>query len=386
MSNLESARTFPRFSQAEMQRRSAAVRDVMASAGLDALVLFANRATPNEVLFLTNFQVGHEAALIFPAVGEPVLFVSYFNHLPNALRLSAIQDVRWLGDDAIATVGAELKSRKLERSALGVSGALTPGRHHALLQLLDPARMVDVGPRFSQLRLVKSAEELDLLRRAAELSDRAQAALESEARIGMSEHELVDLVERAYVPLGGSTHIHFIGTTAMESPDLCCPAQTPSGRRLTAGDVVITELSAQLHGYFGQILRTASVGAPATAAYERMHEVARKAFEAVTGVLREGTMAADVLDAADLIAESGYTICDDLLHFAVGAYSPHLRTRQTMASEPRFVFRKNMVVVVQPNVCTTDLRSGVQVGQMVRITEVGVEQLHRLPMALNRIA
>jgi Xaa-Pro aminopeptidase len=192
-------------------------------------------------------------------------------------------------------------------------------------------------------------------------------------------------VERAYVPLGGSTHIHFIGTTSMAAPDLCCPAQTPSGRRLEPGDVVLTELSAMIHGYFGQVLRTATVAAGPSPEYERMHEVAVRCFDTVCGVLRDGASASEVLDAAEVIAASGYTICDDLLHFAVGAYSPSLRTRRTMAAEPELVFRKDMVVVVQPNVCAPDLRSGVQVGQMLRVTETGVEQLQRLPLELGRI-
>jgi Xaa-Pro dipeptidase len=44
-----------------------------------------------------------------------------------------------------------------------------------------------------------------------------------------------------------------------------------------------------------------------------------------------------------------------------------------------------MTVVVQPNVITKDQRAGVQVGELVHITEHGFERLHKAPRALFRV-
>jgi hypothetical protein len=38
-----------------------------------------------------------------------------------------------------------------------------------------------------------------------------------------------------------------------------------------------------------------------------------------------------------------------------------------------------MVVVIQPNVVTTDSKAGVQTGEMVLITETGIEPMHVVP-------
>jgi Xaa-Pro aminopeptidase len=45
-----------------------------------------------------------------------------------------------------------------------------------------------------------------------------------------------------------------------------------------------------------------------------------------------------------------------------------------------FVFREDMVVVIQPNIITEDRRMGVQVGEMVRVRQGGVESFHHYPM------
>ncbi len=43
-----------------------------------------------------------------------------------------------------------------------------------------------------------------------------------------------------------------------------------------------------------------------------------------------------------------------------------------------------MTIVIQPNVITEDERMGVQVGELVRVTRSGVEQMHRSPLRFLR--
>ncbi|MGH7775582.1 MAG: M24 family metallopeptidase, partial [Candidatus Dormibacterales bacterium] len=269
---------------------------------------------------------------------------------------------------------------------VGLAGPLTYQRHAALAAELAGATLVDFGPRLARMRRLKSEEEMAFIRRGAELSDLAVAALEREARPGLTEHELVSIMETAYVPLGGTTHIHFLGATPMAAPRLCCPSQTPGPRPLEAGDVILTEISAQVRGYYGQVLRTFTVGSAATPAYDRMHALAEEVFETAAEAIRPGAGPEAVLDAGEAIHEAGFTIEDDLLHFAVGGvYSPSLRTRRTaLGPTPAFTFEEGMVVVVQPNVITPDERMGVQFGEMLRVTAAGVESFHRAPRRLLR--
>ncbi len=113
-----------------------------------------------------------------------------------------------------------------------------------------------------------------------------------------------------------------------------------------------------------------------------MYDVAVEAFHRIASVIRPGATSDDILDAGDFIHRSGFTICDDLVHgFGGGYLQPVLRTRPTSVKVPEtFVFRENMVVVIQPNVVTEDGRMGVQVGEMMLVKQDGVESLHRYPM------
>lgn len=373
---------YPKFSDAEFSHRYTTVREAMRDAGLSALILYSTMSSYHEVLYLSDFIATRDAFLVFPLESEPTLFVQMFNHVPNARRVAKLEDVRWGGPDSTAAVVENVRERKLDRRRIGLVGPITFKQYDLLKKALPQVEFIDFTPSMSQMRLVKSEEEIAFLRHGAELSDLAVETLEHEVRPGIIEHELAAIVEGAYLGLGGKTHIHYMGTTSMKNPHLCVPSQQQSNRVLQAGDVLITEISAHYHGYAGQILRPFAIGTQPTSEYMHMYGVAVEAFHRIASGIRAGATSDDVLDAAEVIHQAGFTICDDLVHgFGGGYLAPVLRTRQTSATTPdTFVFRENMVVVIQPNVVTEDGRMGVQVGEMMRVKQDGIESLHRYPM------
>jgi len=68
-----------------------------------------------------------------------------------------------------------------------------------------------------------------------------------------------------------------------------------------------------------------------------------------------------------------------------GYFAPILGSKSRPTGHPaNLTLQKNMCTVVQPNVITRDEKAGVQVGELVRVTESGCESLHRLPRRLFR--
>ena len=356
----------------------------MRAGDVGVLLAFGSRGAAHEVQYLSGYPVSGEAVLVFPLEGNPTLLVHYENHVPDARLLSVFDDVRPRGDDAIGAALAVLRE-KAHTGSVGVAGSLSFQRHAALSGALG-AGPVDLGTQLTKLRLIKSPEEMEMIRSGAALSDAALLALRREARPGQSEHDLVAIVEASYLPEGGATHIHYLGATSMADPDLCVPRQFATGRKLKAGDVILTELSAARGGYYGQVLRTLTVGAEPTPEYSRLHELALGVYDEIFKTIRPGASSETVLDIAEKIHDSGLTIFDELLHCAVGGvYAPFLRTRRTTrGASHRFTFEEDMVIVVQPNVVTPDHRMGVQVGDMLRVTATGVESFHSVPREILR--
>ncbi len=371
----------PRFSDGEYQRRHRALAGVMESAGVDHLLVVSAHYVGNATRWITAWPGTIEALTIFRHGQAMTMFVEYYNHVPQARAMARGVDVRWGDENGIVKAAEELTRRGARR--VGVIGPLSGPKWKALEASFA---LVSLDAEYIKLRIEKSDEEIAWLKVGAALSDAGMAALVADAKPGMSEQELGNLIERAYVGLGGSTVIHFIGTTSMAAPDVCVPRQFASRRRIARGDFVFCELSAAWRDYSGQVLRGFTVGAEPSALYRDLHATAVAAFEAVAGAIRPGVPAAALVEASAIIEQNGFTTYDDLVHgYGGGYFAPILGSKSRPAGHPAtLTLRKNMCMVVQPNVITRDEKAGVQVGELLRVTETGCESLHRIPRDLFR--
>jgi Xaa-Pro dipeptidase len=371
----------PRFSDGEYQRRHRALADVMASADVDHLLVVTAHHAGNATRWITAWPGTIEALLIFRPGETMTMFVEYYNHVPQARSMARGVDVRWGEENGIGNAAAELSRRGGRR--VGVIGPLSGPKWKALEQSFA---LVSLDAEYIKLRMEKSDEEIAWLKIGAALSDAGMAALIRGARPGMTEQELGNLIERAYVGLGGSTGIHFIGTTSMAAPDVCVPRQFASRRRIAAGDFVFCELSAAWWDYSGQVLRGFTVDAEPSALYRDLHATAIAAFAAITGAIRPGVHATALIETSAIIEQNGFTTCDDLVHgYGGGYFAPILGSKSRPAGHAAtLTLKKNMCLVVQPNVITRDAKAGVQFGELICVTEAGCESLHRMPRALFR--
>ncbi len=373
------AEGWPRFSAAERSCRRDALLQAASEQGSDLVIAYGAERSGTAVPWLCGWPVTREAVLIIDGrSNEDVLLVQFHNHVALAEELAEDCEVRWAGPSTADTVIEELVRRDSVRRRVGVVGTIPVGLHVGLVGAT--AEVVPLGAAYTSLRLVKSQEELDRLAVGAYLSDLGVSGLRDGLRAGLVDHQLSDLVERAYVPLGGTTHIHYFAITSMARPQQAAPAQLTTGRVVQEGDVVVTEISAAFQGYSGQVLRTMTTSDELTPLYRDLHAVADAAFDAVCGVLRPGATAADMVEAAGLIEDAGYTVVDDLVHRFGGGYLPPVVGARSRPAGPlpALVLQAGMTLVVQPNVTTLDHKAGVQTGELMVVTETGAVSLHEV--------
>ena len=378
-----------RFSPDEMARRYALARRLMDDLGLDFLVVFGNsgvnRHNHANHFWLSQWQDMHHCYLVVPRDGDATLLVGLVNHVPNAREVSDVPHVDWGGYEPGKAVAA------LVHGTVGLVGVNAtwgdgmPWRHYLDLQAAG-VELVDVTREYAALRRIKSAEEVERLRGAAELSDLAIRTLVEAAKPGVAETELVADVEESYRRRGGTTRITFLRSMPMDAPNGCLPAQNPSSRRLERGDVILTEFSASLWGYSGQVHRPVFVQAEPTAEWQRLFDTARDAYDAIARGMTPGSTEGDVVRNASVIGERGYAIYDDLIHGYGTDYGPPLVDRSCVRYWNGGVeipagrtIEEGMTIVVQPNPITRDERMGVQVGALTVVRRDGAESLHGLP-------
>lgn len=376
---------YPRFSRAELERRRTLMAQVMEEEGVDHLVACAAFYRGGAVHWLSDWLATTEAVLLF-APGQPdTIYVQYYNHLPQAREVMPEVDFRWGGESTIESVITGLKERGARRDRVGAVGLVPMHYERALAAAFGPVR--DLNRRYADLRMVKSAEEIDRYRIGARMSDLAIEAMRRELRPGLDERDVAALIESAYLPWRGTNIIHFLGITSMYDPRCFVPRQHTTTRRLGKGDALSCEISASFFEYWGQVLRTFTIGEPPTALYRRLHETAEEAFHAIVGVLRPGAHVRELMVGARVIEAAGFTFYDDLVHGYGGGYLPPVIGSPTRENGPLpdLTLRAGMMLVVQPNVITKDRTAGVQTGELFVITEGGAESLHTAPRGLIQV-
>jgi Xaa-Pro aminopeptidase len=378
------AAEYPRFSDMEMARRRTMIENLLQQNDCDHLVFCGANRFGSAVQWLTQWPVTAEAVGVLTPGERDALFVQWINHAPQAALLADKADVVWGGESSIRAAIAILEKRGARTDCVAALGPLSAEQHATLVVKFGNVKSLNRD--YVRMRQVKSAEEIDWLRIGVHFSDLGMTALCDGLKPGLTERELGDLVERAYLSQGATNVIHYIGTTSMAAPDLAVPRQFPTTRRVQAGDAVVAEISAAFWDHPGQVLRSFALGEPSRL-YRDLHAAADAAFDAIASVLKAGALPAQVIEASGVIEDAGFTIIDDLLHGYGGGYLPPILGSKSRPAGPvpQEPFRAGQTVVIQPNVVTQDHKAGVQTGEMVLITESGVERLHSMPRGFHII-
>ncbi|MEE2721447.1 MAG: M24 family metallopeptidase [Pseudomonadota bacterium] len=377
---------WPRFSDAEMEARHAAIDALMAKADVKYLLVYGFFWNGPAIPWLTHWPTSAEAALVVAPGEEKTLYIQFHNHVPQATVGATHCRVDWGGPDTMATVIDDFRNRGAGADdRIGVIGPLGMAGVARLKEAFGD--VVDMNRAFGALRLVKSDEEVGWMRIGAWYSDRAMQAVDDNLAPGITERELGDLCQRAWVPHGGETVIHFFGSTPMADPNCKVPRQLPSTRPVEAGDIVFCEISGAFRGYSGQVLRSFAVSEDPTPLYRDLYVAAEAAYDGICGVLKEGVTGEEIVAASSAIEDAGFTTCDDLVHGYGGGYLPPIvgSASRPAGPIPDMTLNAGMMIVVQPNVVSQDGKAGVQTGECLLITKDGWESIHKFPTGLRRI-
>lgn len=382
----------PRFSDDEMNRRHAAAQELMADKGLDALLIFGHAANRRhyqaDVHYFTQLAAFHESFLLLVRDAEPVLWTTAHNHLQNARELSWVADVRDAPrvPGAGAVIARELHHRGLAQARIGMAGSFFYTEVDALRAAVPDLKAVNVTLALKHLRARKSPDELAWQRRAAGGCDAVMEALRDAIRPGVTERDLQQVAENAAWNADCEMTFLYLNSTSTFASETCVPSQMWSRRALRPGDVINTELTVGYGMYASQTLRPFFVGQPSDA-YERLYDVTKSVYDAMRGAIRAGTTLGELHRIGlDHIGAAGLTTVDGLAHgFGVDMLPPRVPHMLKAPERPDEPLEAGTTFVIQPNPCTPDMKSGMQLGDMGIVTETGFDVVHAYPAEVTRL-
>jgi Xaa-Pro aminopeptidase len=243
--------------------------------------------------------------LVVPADGRPSLIVP---HLEEPLARHELGDLAddlqilpWdETEDPFWLVRELLESRAMR---VGIQDQMWARFVLRLRAALDPIELVVAGPSISAVRQVKSADEIELLRGAAQAADEAMDRIRSERLSGRTEHE-VSAAIREYLLEAGHESADF--AIVGSGPNSASPHHEAGARVIQPGDAVVLDIGGLRNGYASDTTRTVFVGEP-DPEFMALFDVLQRAQQAARDAIRPGVQAQEIdRTARAIISDAGF--------------------------------------------------------------------------------
>ena len=242
--------------------------------------------------------------LLVPGRGTPLLLTDSRYHL-QAEKEATDFEVVLVRSTLLGAVQKML-------SQLGIRRLLFESHyllHATAVKLMDLGQkqnieIIPASGMVEKLRLVKSPEEIDNIRRAVELNELVFQEIYQSLISGQTEREIALAIESAMMLKGAEAPA--FPTIVAAGPNAAAPHAVPTDRAIKEGETVIIDMGLKLNGYCSDMTRTVVLGKPDTRTKKAIRLV-RKAQRAAIKTIRAGILAREADGAArKIITDAGF--------------------------------------------------------------------------------
>lgn len=276
--------------------------------------------------------------------------------------------------------------------------ALDKLRKGSRQNLSAPATLTDWRPVVHEMRLFKSEEELNVMRRAGEISALAHTRAMEKCRPGLFEYQLEGEIHHEFNRHGARFPSY--NTIVGGGENGCILHYTENESALRDGDLVLIDAGCEYQGYAGDITRTFPVNGKFSPAQRAIYDIVLESLETALTLYRPGTSIQEVTgevvrimitglvklgilkgDVDTLIAENAHRpyFMHGLSHWLgldvhdVGAYG----TDRSRVLEPGMVLTVEPGLYIAPDADVPEAYRGIgiRIEDDIVITETGNENL-----------
>jgi len=250
---------------------------------------------------------------------------------------------------------------------------LSAQQYKSLLDNAPKGEFIFGENRIKELRMVKTNEELDKIRRAEEISCKAFEYILDFIKPGVCEKDIALEIEY-FMKKQGAENTSF-DTIAISGARTSLPHGVPTDKKIEKGDFVTLDFGCVFCGYCSDMTRTLIVG-KANEEQKKIYEIVKTAQSIGLDKIREGIMGCDADKAArDYIEDTGYgKYFRHSLGHGVGLLIHEL---PNLSPKSKTLLKENMVVSCEPGIYIPGF-GGVRIEDLVCVKKNGYENFTRI--------
>lgn len=363
-----------------MDRTQQAVRE----AGLDAILVHSNEADFANVRYLSDYWPLFESAgVVVPAEGAPTLligpeseaFAEDRSRIPRIRKMveyreSAEPEYPEVPVSTFAEVFAEATGVTLIRRIGIVGHSILPLHiYKALREAFPNVELTRADDIIVMQRIIKSPAEVEALRLGSEISERALGSILPQIKAGMTELELVGIIQKEVYAEGAE--YESMAVYVLSGRNSRHAISRPTHKPMQAGEMIQLNLGGRVAGYSPCVGRPVCIG-PMTSDMKRLVTVGRDVHCKTMEWMKAGVRASDVVAKFyDYLTEQG--CADNILYGPCHGLGMIEVERPWMESTSHYPLEENMTFQVDTFLHGSDF--GLRWENGVRVTSDGVELL-----------
>lgn len=237
--------------------------------------------------------------------------------------------------------------------------------------------LVPLGEALNDCRQIKDKDELDAIRRAEEIGDRAFSHILDVIRPGMTEVDIALELE-GFMRKAGAEGLSF-ETIVASGDNSAMPHAIPGSKKVQKGELITMDFGCVWNGYCSDMTRTVVLGKASgrqKQIYETVLQAQLRALEGIRSGIsgkQADALARDVIEKAGFGAYFGHALGHSLGLFI--HEGPRLSSKETA------LLQEGMVVTVEPGIYLPG-EEGVRIEDLVEITKEGCINYTKSPKKL----
>jgi len=231
-------------------------------------------------------------------------------------------------------------------------------------------RLVEAPPLVEKMRIIKDADEIELLRAAVLLGAGLFDTALKTIRPGVKESEVA--AEMEYAARRAGAQAMSFSTIIASGTRSALPHGVATEARIPSRGFVVCDFGVILTGYCSDMTRTVHVGRP-TAEARNFYGAVREAQEAAVQAVRPGVSVDEVDRAARMLLKK-HGLGRHFTHSTGHGVGLEIHEAPRVALGGAEILRPGMVITIEPGAYIAG-KGGVRIEDMVVVTEQGCEVL-----------
>ncbi len=378
----------------EFQERIKKLQALMKKEGYDFILAYGNEAEPQYVRYLSDYWPSFETAgVLVPDEGDAFLLIGpeSFTYASDRSRLPEIRLLKAFREssepeypgkplDTFNSVFAEMGKTKISRFGVAGYPLMTIGVYKALCEALIPYKIEPEKADFllNSLRMIKSKNELDCQRRAAEITRKTMDYVLENIKVGMTESQVVGLALGKMHELGAERESYPLWVLTGDGSDQAI--SRPRHKAIEKGDLTFLQIGARYGGYASSIGRPVVFG-KATDEQRRLIETGYFIQEQVISAMKAGVPARNVAKLhLKLVKETGYES-----YYLYGPFHGNgLMEGEApwVETDSNYLLEENMTFCADIFLGSHEKKHGIRIEDVIRVGKNEAENLTNYPRKL----